>query len=319
MKQIEHSFTIFSVCPILLVSLPFRRNTMFRIESPFAYTKKIIYDLEFSGDLRDRNGINCCIWQIALKDFDTGEKFCTLINPYKRLKRVPKPVDIRYKMPTKQMFYDQNAPDIIDAMYKVKHFFLQCLKQQGNICLLSHNGFRSDKLVFENALVRYDIYNLFMDIPLYFFDTLYYFRQVYPGLPSYSLANLYMEKFEKEIQDAHDATVDVDKLDELLKKDDKQIYGTMYMLFATPFTNISGFGSYTEQCLARYGFSSVEHLVSSFQHNYQRITSFLETTPLKDRANMLVKRLYNFSTNELNQRTPRLVQQRQDLMQETSV
>lgn len=292
---------------------------MFRIESPFAYTKKIIYDLEFSGDLRDRNGINCCIWQIALKDFDTGEKFCTLINPYKRLIHVPKPVDIRYKMPTKETLYDLGAPDIVDAMYEVKHFFLRCLKNNGNICLMSHNGFRSDKLVFENALVRYDICSIFLDIPLFFFDTLYYFRQVYPGLESYSLANLYMEKFEKEIQDAHDATVDVDKLDELLKKDDKRIYGNMYMLFATPFTNISGIGSYTEQCLSRYGFSSVEHLILSFHHNFQRIKLFLDQTPLKDRSDMLTKRLYNFATNELNQRTPHLVQQRQEIMQVTSV
>ena len=128
-----------------------------------------------------------------------------------------------------------------------------------------------------------------------------------------------MEKFEKEIQDAHDATVDVDKLDDLLKKDDKRIYGNMYMLFATPFTNISGIGSYTEQCLSRYGFSSVEHLILSFHHNFQRIKSFLDQTPLKDRADMLTKRLYNFATNELNQRTPHLVQQRQEIMQATSV
>ena len=230
---------------------------MFRIESPFAYTKKIIYDLEFSGDLRDRNGINCCIWQIALKDFDTGEKFCTFVNPYRRLKCVPKPVDMRYKMPTKEMLYNENAPDIIEAMQKVKLFFLRCMQRGSSICLISHNGFRSDKLVFENALVRYGISSIFENIPLFFFDTLYYFRQVYPGLESYSLANLYMEKFKREIQDAHDATVDVDILDELVKNDDKKIYGTMYMLFTTPFTNISGIGSYTEQCLARYGFSCV--------------------------------------------------------------
>jgi hypothetical protein len=292
---------------------------MFRIESPFAYTKKIIYDLEFSGDLRDRNGINCCIWQIALKDFDTGQKFCTLINPYKRLKHVPKPVDMRYRMPTKEMFFKQDAPDIVQAMQQVRLFFLQCLKQQGNICLMSHNGFRSDKLVFENALVRYEILSMFKDIPLFFFDTLYYFRLVYPGLPSYSLANLYMEKFKEEIEDAHDATVDVDKLDDLLKKDSKQIYGTMYMLFTTPFTNISGIGSYTEQCLARYGFTSVEHLVTSFQHNYRNIGSFLRTTPLKDRADMLVKRVFNFVTNELNQRTPLLMQQRKGIRQAMNV
>ncbi len=292
---------------------------MFRIESPFSYTKKIIYDLEFSGDLRDLNGINCCIWQIALKDFDTGEKFCTLINPYKRLKRVPKPVDIRYQMPTKEVFFKKNAPDIIDAMHQVKLFFLQCLKRQGNICLMSHNGFRSDKIVFENALVRYDICSIFHDIPLFFFDTLYYFRMVYPGLTSYSLANLYMEKFDKEIKDAHDATVDVDKLDDLLKKDGKQIYGTMYMLFTTPFTNISGIGSYTEQCLARYGFSSVEHFVSSFQYDFQQIDAFLNTTPLKDRKDILVKHLFQFFTIELNQRKPHLQQQQQEIMQVKSV
>ena len=291
---------------------------MFRIESPFAYTKKIIYDLEFSGDLRDRNGINCCIWQIALKDFDTGKEFCTLINPYKRLLHVPKPVDIRYQMPTKQMLNDVDAPDIVDAMYQVRCFFLSCLKKNGNICLMSHNGFRSDKIVFENALLRYNIHSIFFDIPLFFFDTLYYFRQVYPGLASYSLASLYMEKFKKEIEDAHDATVDVEKLGDLLKKDNKQIYGTMYMLFTTPFTNISGIGSYTEQCFARYGFSSVEHLVVSFKHNFQQIASFLRTTPLRDRADLIVKRLQVFTASELNQRTPHLLQQQAEIKQAMS-
>ena len=288
---------------------------MLRIESPFSYTKKIIYDLEFSGDLRDDKGINCCIWQIAAKDYDTGATFSVLINPYLLRKRVPKPVDNRYQMPTKKQFESKNAFNIKQALYSFELFLKTCMAEKlGTICLISHNGYRSDKIVLENALIRYNL-NVFQNMNICFFDSLYYFRTIYPGLSSYSLANLYKEKFNKEIKDAHDAIGDVVTLEQLLKCDDKSIFGVIYPLYHTPFTNVPGIGMFTETHLSSYGFISVDHFLQHFKYNNNYIMAFLSQTPLCDRAKLLAERLHEFTTSELNQRMPRLLQQRKGLEQ----
>nr|WP_292968296.1 hypothetical protein [Allomuricauda sp.] len=283
--------------------------------NPFAYTKKIIYDLEFSGDLRKNNGIDCCLWQIAAKDFDSGHTFCTLVNPYEYHEVVPDPVDDRYKMPSKEELYYSGAPNIETALKDLAKFFEQCMAgKYMNICLMSHNGFRSDKKVFENTLLRYNLTHVFQNIPLFFFDTLYYFRTVYPGLSSYSLANLYFYKFKKVIKDAHDANVDVDILDSLLKTSKQNINGAIYGLFAIPFTNVNGIGAYTEQALLSYGFISVSHFLTSFTSKEDTIT-FLKNTALKDRAELVVKRMLEYVNLENIQRWPHLQQQQQQLKQ----
>ncbi len=289
---------------------------MFKIENTQTYTQKIIYDLEFSGDLRKDNGINCCIWQIAAKDQETGLTFCTVVNPYKRNHTVPKPVDDRYKMPTEEELYSTDAPDIVEAMHNFRGFLDTCLESSKKkaICLISHNGFRSDKVIFENALIRYDMMNIFNGIHLYFFDTLYYFRKIYPGLSSYSLANLYMYKFNQLIEDAHDATVDVIKLEELLCTETR-LKGSIYPLYSIPFTNVSGVGSFTENMIGAYGYISVDHLLSSFMNQKQSIILFLQSTILADRATLLTNRFLDFIINESNQRIPTLLKQQQELKQ----
>ena len=158
-------------------------------------------------------------------------------------------MDNRYRMPSKEELYYTGAPGIKEAMRELHQFFVACFnKEQVNICLLSHNGFRSDKKVFENTLIRYNIVDIFQDMPLFFLDTLYYFRKIYPGLDSYSLANLYRYKFESEFKDAHDANVDVKILNTLLKSTKKNINGAIYGLFSIPFTNVNGIGTFTD-CL----------------------------------------------------------------------
>ena len=233
MKHIEHSLESLTFGITVFITRPFLSKTMFKIENTQTYTQKIIYDLEFSGDLRKDNGINCCIWQIAAKDYDTGLNFCTVINPYKLNNNVPEPVDDRYKMPSEEELYYTGAPNIIEAMNDFYNFLVTCMEKNNKnaICLISHNGFRSDKVIFENALIRYDIMDIFNGIHMYFFDTLYYFRKLYPGLQSYSLANLYMYKFNKLIEDAHDATVDVNTLEELLSKE-ITLKGPIYPLYS---------------------------------------------------------------------------------------
>lgn len=283
--------------------------------NPFAYTKKIIYDLEFSGDLRKNGGIDCCIWQIAAMDYDTGEKFSTFVNPYLFHDEVPVPVDDRYKMPSKESLYYTGAPSIKEAMQEMCSFFKRCLKDKAfNICLMSHNGFRSDKKVFENTLIRYNMVDIFRDIPLYFFDTLYYFRKIYPGLDSYSLANLYRYKFESEFEDAHDANVDVNILSTLLKSTKKNINGAIYGLFSIPFTNVSGIGAFTEAQLLSYHFISLSHFVNSFTDK-EAIVEFLSGTVMKDRAELISERIVEYLKTENIQRWPLLEQQRQELMQ----
>ena len=60
-------------------------------------------------------------------------------------------------------------------------------------------------------------------------------------------------------------------------------------------------------------------ILSKFSIRFSTIAAFLNTTPLKDRKDILVKHLFQFFTIELNQRKPHLQQQQQEIMQVKSV
>ena len=169
--------------------------------------------------------------------------------------------------------------------------------------------------MFENTLIRYNIVDIFQDMPLFFLDTLYYFRKIYPGLDSYSLANLYRYKFESEFKDAHDANVDVKILNTLLKSTKKNINGVIYSLFSIPFTNVNGIGTFTEAQLLSYHFMSLSHFVYSFK-NKEDMILFLNGTVLKDRAELITNRIIDYVKSENSLRWPLLTQQQQELMQE---
>lgn len=218
----------------------------------------VLYDLEYSGNLKDNLGRNCCIWEIYAKHGD--KTFYTLINPHLTRKNVPPPVDERYKMPTKEEFKNLNAVSFIDAI-KLFIVFLNSLliAEDQSIILASHNGFRGDKVVMEHELINHRIYEDMLTLPIHFFDTLYFVRHALPNEPSYSISKLYESLFKEKIKNVHTAKSDVEALQRIIDKINQPLEGCLFMLYLTPFSNVNGIGKFIQNNFFNAGFTSLEH------------------------------------------------------------
>ncbi len=219
----------------------------------------VIIDFEYSGNVYDAK--NCAIWEIAAKYDD--KLFHVLINPYITRNNVPPPVHEKYKMPTRENFIQRNAVSFNVAIQLFCVFLHGLLKAEDqHILLISHNAFRSDKVVFEHELIRHREHRHLMQIPLFFFDSLHFIRAVLPKQKSYSLNSLYESLFHKRIKNAHAAESDVIALDNILNTLNKPFEGVVIMLFLTPFSNINGIGLQTEKRIMKAGYSCLEHFYS---------------------------------------------------------
>jgi hypothetical protein len=237
-------------------------------------TVKVIYDLEYSGNLKNALGKECAIWEIAA--VSGTHHFHVLINPYLTRKVVPLPVHERYAMPTKEEFQKQGALSFVEGM-KLFIVFLQSLlkKDDQKLILMSHNGFRGDKIVLENEIIRHHLQQDVMMLPIFFFDTLYYVRNCLPKFESYSISNLYQQLFQKEIENLHTAETDVNALREILEYINKPIVGAVFMFFLTPFSNVRGIGLALEKRFFVAGFTSLEHFYYLIGINISNINNAL--------------------------------------------
>lgn len=219
----------------------------------------VIIDLEYSGDIYSPK--NCAIWELAAKY--NNKEFHVLINPYLTRNIVPPAVHEKYKMPSKEEFENANAVSFNVAIQLFSVFLRGLLvAEDQHILLLSHNSFRSDKIVLEHELIRHRMHRCLLQLPLFFFDTLHFVRAMKPKQKSYSLNSLYELFFHKRIKNAHAARSDVGALEEILKKINKPYEGVIMMLFLTPFSNINGIGLQTEKKIMSAGYSCLEHFYS---------------------------------------------------------
>ena len=91
-------------------------------------------------------------------------------------------------MPTKTEFSEKNAVSFPVAIQLFKVFLKSLLVAEDQyLILMSHNGFRGDKMVLEYELARHSMQGLLIDIPIHFFDTLYLYASQLPNQPSYSV------------------------------------------------------------------------------------------------------------------------------------
>lgn len=129
--------------------------------------------------------------------------------------------------------------------------------------LISHNSFRSDKLVLEQECLRHDIL-----MPCwYFFDSLLFLRTQL-ALPSYKLADVYEHVMGKPFMETHTALADAIGLWHIMQVLPPQgMY--MYPKHITPLQNIRGVGAACERAFIMAGIRSVEHLAMQYTHNIQ--------------------------------------------------
>jgi DNA polymerase III epsilon subunit-like protein len=213
----------------------------------------LYYDYEFSGNIRNNFGSQCSIHQIAARS--KSDRFFCRINPYLSKEQVEPPVHPKYSMPSKDEFKELEADSFCEAYDKFLGFVLRLLLKRKKewVCLISHNGFRSDKIVLEHELS----YHKLQPYPFYFMDSLLYIREVHPGLQSYSLENVFKSLFPEKSYKAHDAEMDTDALYAIVQKLNKPLHGVLYPMLTIPWRNISGIGYHSEQGLLMAGFSDI--------------------------------------------------------------
>ena len=216
----------------------------------------VYYDIEFSGNIRSEFGKDCSIFEIAL--CCKKEEFFCAINPYLTKTNVQPTVHPKYKMLSKEEYSkNTDAKSFHIAIYRVKKFLDRLLKKHRKtwVCMISHNGFRSDKVVIEHEMA----YHKLTHLPVYFFDSLLYLREVCPGLKSYSLENLYKHIFKKD-HNAHNAKADAKALVDIFKHIGQPLHGVLYTMNTIPWRNSIGIGFQIEQRLLSLGICDIVHL-----------------------------------------------------------
>ena len=233
----------------------------------------VYYDLEYSGNICSEFGKDCSIWEMAF--ICKREQLFCMVNPYLSKDSVQPPVDDKYMMPTREE-YEKNveAVPFEEAYNRLVAFVSRLLNKYKKkwVCLISHNGNRSDKIVFENELV----YHQLPTLPFFFFDSLLYIREVFPGLESYSLENLYMKLFDKK-HEGHNAKTDTRALVKIFRKLCKPLHGVLYPMHTIPWRNIRGIGYHTEQSLLNLGVNDIVHLFALSKGDADTTKALLNT------------------------------------------
>lgn len=230
----------------------------------------VYFDYEFSGNIRHNFGSKCSIHQIAARS--KNEKFFCRVNPYLSKDQVEPPVDTKYYMPSKAEFEELEAVDFEEAYYKFLSFILRLLLKRKKkwVCLISHNGFRSDKVVLEHEIHSHQL----PMYPFFFMDSLLYLREVYPGLPSYSLENVYKSLFH-ESYEAHNAEADAEALYRIIRKINRPLHGVLYPSLMIPWRNVAGIGYHSEQSLLYQGIPDLVSLYEMTKGDKQSTNEYL--------------------------------------------
>ena len=233
----------------------------------------VYYDIEFSGNIRSEFGIDCSIFEIALC-CKKEELFC-MINPHLSKTNVHPTVDPKYKMLSKEEYSRQTiAVPFEVAYYLVTKFVNRLLKKHKKkwVCMISHNGFRSDKVVLEHEVA----YHKLPPLPYFFFDSLLYLREVQPGLESYSRENLYKHLFKVD-HDAHNARADTNALVKIFRHINQPLHGVLYAMNTIPWRNSRGIGFHIEQSLLFAGIYDIVQLYRGTGGDLDKTREILST------------------------------------------
>ena len=238
------------------------------------------YDLEFVGPPSDVGG--CFVWEMAVVDWLTGESIRRVVRP-----RAPP-----------DAFPDSHGPrrvtaEIIEGMdpmgfdrgFLETYAWMRTRAGGAAILLVSHNNFRTDHPLLRLELARSGLHR--GQFPMFFFDTLPFFRSKLPAVDSYSLGNLYRAFMGGPLEGAHRALADAAALRALVCKiarSPAELHGAVYPLDQTSMQTLPAIGAKTEERLIGIGVQSREHL-AHLSRDERRIGGILRDLGVgRDRA-----------------------------------
>jgi len=232
-----------------------------------------VYDLEYVGV---PNNLNLCyIWEIGVVHIATGTQFTITMDP--GIRPLPPPMGEEFANVTESFLQQKNATRFNFGW----NMFLRFINSysSGPVLLISHNNFKSDKLLLEIEAKRR---NLHLPYTWYFLDSLLYCRKAIPKQPSYTLHDLYFSLMGKRIQDNHSALPDAKALMEVLYRTGiNNICGPIYPSFCTSLQVVKWLGPSCERALFSNDIRSLEQFVANIISGYSRHALLLQPIPIR--------------------------------------
>lgn len=205
----------------------------------------VCIDLEFVGDINEGCS-KCRIWNIGAIKPD-GSMFEIYMNVPTNMGTIPGCVQV-----TENFLRNNHAVSF------EKGFRQFCNWVGPQAVIISHNCFKSDKLVLEAECKRHNI-----EMPCwYFYDSLLYLRTKIQ-CNSYRLADVYKHVVGEDFDETHMALNDAKGLWEVLKRIPPDSL-FMYPKYLTPLQNIKWVGSACETRFIERGVRSIEDLMLKY-------------------------------------------------------
>lgn len=204
-------------------------------------------DYEFVGDIT-KGPSDCSIWHIGAVKRD-GSQFEVFINVETNKETHEGCVEV-----TEEYLREHNAIPFQQAFEQ----FVRWVGPQAVI--ISHNCFKSDKLVIEHECKKFAVHLPYW----YFYDSLLFLRANIQCI-SYRLPDVYHHVVGKEFEETHTALKDAIGLKEILEiLPPSGLY--MYPKYLTPLQNIKWVGLACEEAFINNRVRSVEDLVLRYMH-----------------------------------------------------
>jgi DNA polymerase III alpha subunit (gram-positive type) len=223
-----------------------------------------IYDLEFIGDVS--NPRTCRIWDVAVLCVSTRETFRAVIDPDPHIMYFPPPPVPECMHLTRDFLYKHRAKIF-------GHVFVKLVKWVYNRTphvpiFISHNNFRSDKIILETEAMRY---NMVLPNTWRFFDSLLFIRDKLPNMREYNMSYLVKHILHTEPKNMHRAMTDtiyLYKIMRALTNNFKQISGETIAPYKTSLRTVKGIGRAVQQHFFNAGIYDLETIRSMIHTMY---------------------------------------------------
>lgn len=246
----------------------------FYVHSLHDYFNNIfVFDLEFIGSVPQPS--KCKIWDAAVIHYATKQTFQQSINP--DFKTLPDPFSADFITVTEELLRQRQAVDFPSFYNAMSEFIKSNSKADGPVVLISHNCFKSDKIVFEHEMKRN---KLKFPGNWYFFDSLILCRRSMPKLQSYTLKDLYYLLFDTHIENQHFALSDATALCRVLEFQN-DFSGVIYPPFCTSLQSVKWLGNASESLLLQHNIRCLETLIQLIVVKYTDMRFRGNTIPLQ--------------------------------------
>ena len=225
-----------------------------------------VFDFEYVGESTDLN--ECHLWDVGIVHLMTGSALEVSIAP--EIDSIPPPFSEDFIDVTPELLNKRNAVPFMTAFERLLQFMGPPNTPK---ILISHNCFKSDKILLEIESKRHGIV---LPLNWFFFDSLMFARKKLPKRTSYTLNVIHNVFGFGDIVNQHFALADAFALRNIIiKLDYHTLSGPIYPPYCTSLQAVKWLGPSCEYCMLTKGIKCVEQLM-------HRILNEFTQTVLRD-------------------------------------